>query len=358
MEKKTSPRICYLADARSSHTFKWVSYFASQGYDVHLVSFRDNQIPGVTVHFIPPANAKLGKFNYIFQINQVRAKVRMINPELVHAHYATSYGLLGKLCGVRPYVLSVWGSDVLDEPKKAAYRWMVRSNLRSADFITATSHMLASATQKLLGDRVEISVIPFGVDTNMFVPRSNNHDQFVVGIVKTLEKKYGVEYLIRAFAKVCRSYPGIKLLIVGGGSLLEELKQLTQFLGISHCTTFTGAVPHSTIPDYLQEMDIFVVSSISESFGVAAIEASAAALPVIASRIGGLPEVVIDGQTGFLVKVRDIDAIAARIELLITNPELRYRMGEAGRQFVKEHYEWSNNAMMMKQLYEKILYGS
>ncbi len=118
---------------------------------------------------------------------------------------------------------------------------------------------------------------------------------------------------------------------------------------------FLGFVDHSELPGLLFTFDIFAMPSIEESFGVAAIEASATGLPVVTSRAGGLPEVVEDGVTGFLAERGNVDELAARLEKLITDPQLRFIMGKAGRKFVEEKYRWNDNLNSMKKLYEKIL---
>jgi glycosyltransferase involved in cell wall biosynthesis len=102
-------------------------------------------------------------------------------------------------------------------------------------------------------------------------------------------------------------------------------------------------------------MDIFVVPSLQESFGVAAVEAAAAGLPVLASNVGGLPEVVVDGETGFLVPPADVEALSGRLSQLIADPALRQRMGQAGCTFIKAHYDWKANAAQMESLYQSIV---
>jgi glycosyltransferase involved in cell wall biosynthesis len=199
-----------------------------------------------------------------------------------------------------------------------------------------------------------VYTIPFGVDLELFKPlKTNALEDVTIGIVKKLEKKYGIDYLIRAFAQLPADGWKIKLLIVGDGSEESSLRQLCQSLHIERRVHFAGFVAHNKVPDYLNKIDIFVVPSIqpSETFGVAAVEAAACGIPVIASNIGGLPEVVVDGQTGFLVPPKKPEAIADKIMLLIKNIELRDKMGASARKFVEQNYLWEKNAAEMEKLY-------
>ena len=115
-----------------------------------------------------------------------------------------------------------------------------------------------------------------------------------------------------------------------------------------------GQVSNEQVIHYLHEMDIFVMPSLQESFGVAAVEAAAAGLPVIASHVGGLPEVVMEGETGFLVPPADLEALSGRLAQLIAAPALRHRLGEAGRAFVEAHFDWQVNASQMEYLYQSL----
>jgi L-malate glycosyltransferase len=203
-----------------------------------------------------------------------------------------------------------------------------------------------------------VRIIPFGVDTEVFAPPALRVDKpLTVGIVKTLRPRYGIRELILAFRQIAHDFPAVRLVIVGGGEQLTELQTLVAQLGLQAQATLTGPINHQDIPKYLHTFDIFVVPSLTnrESFGVAAVEASACGLPVIASNVGGLPEVVLDGQTGLLVPPGDITALAQAISRLLSDPLLRQKMGHAGRQFVLANYRWIDNAKLMEQLYEEVL---
>jgi glycosyltransferase involved in cell wall biosynthesis len=208
-----------------------------------------------------------------------------------------------------------------------------------------------------------VTVTPFGVDLTKFRrlsgPSLFSAGDTVIGTVKALETKYGIEYLIRAFKILRGALPStpVKLLIVGSGSQKEHLESLVRDLGVWQDTRFVGPVAHDRVPEYLNMLDIAVMASVqdSESFGVSVIEASACCKPVVVSDVGGLPEVVEDGVTGLVVKAKSEEAIAAALERLVLDPDLRTRMGEAGRDRVRRLYDWNVNVEQMLGIYTDVI---
>ena len=356
-----------LGDAANPHTQKWSGYFSSQGYDVHLISFQPGQIEGVTVHHIPtpgmleisPVAPLRAKFGYLFCLRSIRKLIKLLQPDVLHAHWATSYGLAGALSGYHPYIISTWGRDVTDSPQES---WLMKKileyNLSKADAVTATSRMLADETAKYEYNGKTIHHIPFGVDLSLFplAQEKKIKSRICIGTVKALEEKYGIEYLIRAFAIAKSSEHEIRLLIVGDGSLKDQLKELVVELDIVDSVEFAGRVPNNEVINYLHQIDIFVVPSISksETFGVAAVEASACALPIIASDIGGLPEVVRRGETGFLIPPKNIEILTEQILILVRQPDLRQQLGRAGRKFVQEKYTLEECGARIEKIYHQL----
>jgi L-malate glycosyltransferase len=354
--------VLYLANAASIHTVRWVNAIAENGgYDVHLLSLElptDQLHPQVTLR-IAPVKSQAG---YFLNYRWVRGIVQNVRPRFIHAHYASGYGTLARLTGFHPTVLSVWGADIYEFPRKSAlHSWLVRKNLAFADRILSTSRVMAEEigryTQK------SIAVTPFGVDISRFHPKivasPFERNDIVIGTVKTLDDKYGVDVLIRAFKIVRDANPrkSLKLLIVGGGPREHYLKDLANQLGVMGSTVFTGAVPHSDVPNYFNMLTVAVFPSIqdSESFGVSVIEAGACGRPVVVSRVGGLPEVVQHQVTGLVVERCNPVETAAAIEKLALNPDLCTTMGEAGLLHVRQHYGWTQNVQQMLAVYDEMI---
>ena len=322
-----------------------------------MLSFEMGQIsePTVSVVKLRPFG---GAARYILAAPRVRRLLGRIKPDIVHAHYATGYGLLGSLSSPSPYVLSVWGSDIYEYPRRSPlHAQLLRFNLRRADYICSTSLAMARETQRYTSKPV--TVTPFGVDCEVFSPKQNKEDRhpLVIGTVKTLDHPYGVEYLIRSFASLVErlTVHDVRLVIAGDGPLRTSLEALASQLRISDRVDFLGEVPQATVPAVLHTFDIFAALSLRESFGVAVLEASACGIPVVASNVDGLPEVVEDGVTGFLVPPADSSAAAAALLRLLADRTRRKQMGIEGRTFVLERYEWGKTAKMMDDLYDAAL---
>jgi len=341
-------RICLLSSANSVHTQRWAKSLHDYGHDVMVISLYDGHIENAE-------NARTSKAfypKYHFAIKKVLQRFR---PDILHAHHASSYGFLGALQNFHPYIVSVWGYDVLLFPYKSIFhRQIIKHALRKADQITATSKALSKAVFSLAGLSAE--VIPFGVDKG-FIETNRNYDneKLVIGIVKDLRSVYGIDVLIKAFAGlVMKGYP-VKLMIVGEGELKSDLINLCNQLNINEYVSFKNKVPHSKVIDLFKEIDIFAIPSHSESFGVAAVEAMATGLPVVASNIGGLPEVVDDGKTGMLVKPGDVEDLKRALEFYILDKDARIEHGKRGREKVEALYNWKDNAEQMNNLYKEIL---
>jgi len=357
-------KICLLSNPQSVHTQRWATYFVQRSHQVEVVSIRPGTIDGVGVRAVTlrsrPASTNVRiLLSYLTLASAIRRIVADLKPDILHGHYAAHHGIIGAFAKFHPYVISPWGSDVLDPPGSLPiFRSFIGWAFREADALTPSSEMLAQVTRSLSGNETPILIVPIGCDLTLFCPQQGeNRGKVTIGIVKTLERKYGVEHLIRAFALLAPRWPNAELRIVGGGSLLKSLKSLAHLLGVAERVHFVGRVPHARVPSELAKMDVFVAPSIlpSETLGAAVIEAAAMELPVVVSNIGGLPETLIDGVTGFLVPPCDPAALSEVLETLLAEPSLRSRMGRAGREFVAERYDWQENAGRMERLYMQLI---
>lgn len=368
-------KILFLADADSVHTWRWATALSRKGFQIGIFSLR---IPSALVYpselaiqidspvigrHKPGASAStFSKLSYVMAMTRLRKLVKEFKPDIVHAHYASSYGLLGSLLGYKPFVLSVWGSDVFDFPRNSPFHKLVfKYNLKKANRILSTSHVMAIEIGKYSSRPV--NVIPFGVDLNHFKPGPAvsifEKDDVVIGTIKSLEKVYGIEYLIRAFIILKKNHPEIplKLLLVGDGSQHEVLEKLCADEDIANDVFFAGQQSLSKLPQYHNRIDIFAALSLSESFGVAVIEASASEKPVVVSRVGGLPEVVVENETGFIVPAQDPEAAAAAIGKLLIDVEKRKSFGTAGRKFVIKNYAWEACVQKAENVYRSFSIG-
>lgn len=353
-------RIALLGPANSIHLQRWAEALVARGHAVSVVSqhrVERSLLPAQADVFWLPHEGALG---YFTNSPALRRHLKAWRPDLLNVHYASGYGTTGALANFRPTLLSAWGSDVYDFPYESVFKgWLVRKILRRATAIASTSHAMAAQVRRLTPERREIAVTPFGVDLGRFAVETSPPGPLTIGIVKSLAPKYGVDLLLRAFAGMCADsevqavQAACRLLIVGDGPQHDELVRLAAQLGIAECTQFVGAVSHAEVPHWLHQLDIYAAPSRldSESFGVAVIEAGACGLPVVVSDAGGLPEVVVAGETGLVVPRDDVPALQAALKRLVLDAGLRERLGAAGRAHVERHYDWDHCVDLMEHCY-------
>ena len=367
-------KLMLLADPGSSHTLKWAKSLASKGLNVSifgLTGFDENLYSGyqginiftagINKKDVNSHNKDIYKLiKYPFTVLQLKKIIMLIKPDIVHAHMATSYGLLGALSGFHPFILSLWGHDIYKFPLKSSiHKKLLQYNLHKADKLLSTSKAMADAAHKYTEKPIEVT--PFGVDLEFFKPSESrslfDKNSIVIGTIKALDNEYGVEYLLKAFGILKAKFKEepLKLLIVGCGELEGYLNKLAIELNINNDTVFTGRVDYNKINEYHNMMTVEVYLSNSESFGVSVVEASACMKPVIVSNVGGLPEVVKDHETGFIVPPRNAELAAAAIEKLLFDKDLRYKMGVSGRKLVEAQYNWDNNLEQMVSVYKDTL---
>lgn len=363
-------RICYFSDARAIHVQRWIEYFRDKGHEIHLISTVEGYIKGIKVYNINLLDLNhtrsrvKRRWERLKKICMIRSIISTISPDIIHIHFLYNNPVVFAFTGFRNLIISLWGSDIVyDQPHKEPFKikFIKRFILNQASEITATSNFLAEITAKYVSKNKPVHVIPFGVDLEWFKrgeAEKKNGKEITIAFIKHLRTKYGSEYLIKAMPKVLQKHQNVRLLMIGGGELEPKLKRVVKELGIGDHVEFVGVIPNQKVRDYLKITDIFVMPSIyeSESFGVAAVESSAMGVPIIASRIGGVSEVVEHGKSGILVKPRDPDELANAILTLIENPNLRISMGEKGRELVVKKYDWNKNAHQMERLYEKTLW--
>jgi glycosyltransferase involved in cell wall biosynthesis len=356
-------RILLLADINSIHTQKWAIGLSEHGFKIGIFSFTDSDSYWYEKYnieclnkdaFSAGSDSFAAKALYLLNLPKLRSAIKQFKPDVLHSHYASSYGLLGALSGFHPFVVSAWGTDLMRFPSKNVLnRAIIKYNLRKADTICATSHTLERYIHNLVNRKVE--VIPFGVDISEFTSKKKNaaRSVFTIGCIKALEKIYNINSLVIAFSYLKHKYPErkLKLVIIGDGSEANDLKEMVKNLGLSNDVEFRGKVPHEDIATCINEFDVFVNLSEYESFGVSVVEAMACGKPVIVSEAEGLKEVVSNERNGSIVNPNNIGQIVLALEKYMLSESLRETVGLNANQRVKDIYNWKDNLEQMIGVY-------
>lgn len=303
---------------------------------------------GVPVHLFPGADR-----SFSWQaLRSLTGLMRQWRPQIAHTHGSLAGRVAAALAGAR-IVYTKHGLAAAEERavqlrepngllKRASVSLM-------ADRIVAVSEAVKAALVASGAAPERIRVIPGGVDPALYaaVPQP---PASVVGALGRLEREKGFDVLLEALALL----PGeVRLVLGGAGFQRDALAAQAAALGLQDRVRMTGFV--SDVPAFLGEAGIFVLPSRSEGLGLVLLEAMAAGRPVVASRVGGIPEVVVDEETGLLVPPEDPRALAAALERLLADPALARRMGEAGRQRVAALFSARRMAEQTAALYEELI---
>ncbi|AIM60222.1 hypothetical protein IX49_06695 [Cellulophaga lytica] len=354
-------KLLLISPASAIHTIRWANSLINHVDELHLVSMHtilEKLDDRIEVHHLK-IKAPLG---YLFNYKALKKIIVSVSPDIINTHYLSGYGMLSYLSvnkNKTPYLLSMWGSDVYIFPNKSIFhKYLIKLTTEKATRLASTSIAMRKEFQKIYPSyKNEISLTPFGVDTKNFSPNTKvkKNSLFTIGIAKNLEGKYGVEYLIQSFKEFNERNPKSQLEIIGDGIIKEDLKKLSRKLNLENKIIFHGRVNNNKLSNILNTWDVYVIPSLFESFGVSAVEASSCALPVIGTNVGGLPEVIEDNITGFIIPSKNPQAISEKLQILFDNVELRVEMGKKGRELVLKNYDWEENVKTMMVIYNKTI---
>lgn len=349
-------KILYISDAQSIHTRRWAEYYRDQGMDVHIASFRDNSLPGITVHRLPTAG--LGRFGYLLAVPVLRNLARQLRPDVVHAQYITSYGFLTALAGLHPMVLTAWGTDILISPNKSRLsRFLAAFAISHADAVTTVAEHMNSALESLGAPTGSVIATPFGVDTQHFIPplqpRAENGRLRLIS-TRNFGPIYDVGTLINALGVLAREGLYFDVDLIGDGPLRHELEAQVNESNLRDYVTFHGHVTHSKLAKLLAEAHIFVTSALSDGNNVSLNEAMACACFPIATDIPANTQWIDANVNGLLYPPGDASALAETLRIAVADKDLLIQAGKINRNIVLESADWRICVSKMDELYSGI----
>ena len=293
-------------------------------------------------------------------------------PSLIHAHFGVDgvYALpLARRLQI-PLVTTFHGFDATTStralltsgsPSWANYLLFMRQLADQGSLFLCVSEYIRHRVLELGFPEERTYVHYIGIDVDAIQPRAVCEEQPIVLHVARLVEKKGTEYLIRAFAQVVADKPDVKLLIVGAGPLRKSLEALVRELGIVKSVEFMGARPHVEVIELMRKATMLVLPSVtarsgdSEGLGMVLLEAAARGLPLVGTTHGGIPEIIEDGNTGCLVPERNAHLLAESILKLLSDKDLRYRMGGQARNLVKARFDMRKQTTELEKIYNSVL---
>ena len=306
----------------------------------------------------------------IAQFLAMGALIRKNNIELVHSHWLIPQGFFAALWCRRyrkPYLVTAYGTDVFIALKPLISP-LGRYMLAHAGAITAISTATRQALLRLV-PAIDPMIIPCGVDLSLFDPQQNspsirarhgNPRALLLAVGRFVERK-GFVYLLRAMPEILKAYPSTKLVIAGFGPLEAALKREAQELELQEQVIFLVGLPSDELAKYYATADIFLLPAIHttdgdiEGQGIAVLEAFASGTCVVATNVGGIPDMVKHCETGLLIEEKSPEAIAKAVIHLLENPNLRERLAQNSRDWVLQHANWDHMAERFAQLYDRLL---
>ncbi len=353
---------------------------AERGYHVHFITYAlpmrltgaghedAGYLDNIFYHEVEMSTYPLFEFPlYSMALTSAMVEVaRFEKLDLIHAHYAIPHATAAVLAkqilkNDIKIVTTLHGTDITLVGLEPSFEPLMKFSIESSDAVTAVSRFLRDETVNNYDVEKEIEVIPNFVDTETFRPIDSrnrrrllapNGEKLLVHTSNFREVKR-VKDAIRALKVMLDHGVKAKLLLIGDGPDRGECQALARELGIWQQTRFLGK--QTELASLLSSSDVFVIPSGNESFGLSALEAMACGVPVVSSDVGGLPELNIDGETGFVVPVGDVDALADRMMNLLGDRQLHARMAKAAYRRATEEFTKERIVPMYEAIYERVL---
>ena len=348
-------KICFFADGESVHTQRWLREMAARGFEVILITRRPKKQSEYNTHVVEPGLRRTG---WLFGALKIRRIVRKISPDIVHGHYITSYGMWAAISGVKPLVLTAWGSDILVSPKQnRLIRWLTGWMLRRADLITADSE---DTLEEILGysPQARLEQVQWGVDLNRIRNSASLSKIDVLNVVslRNWTTNYNINLIFEAYADLRKAIPNYSahLHLLGEGDQESSLKALAKSLGIESEVTFYGKVSEDRLLDVLSLADISVSVPSNDATAMSLLESMASGLPVVVSDLKANRQ-WIDETGGRIVPVDNKDAIAAALIELAQDAVLRGRMGMRNRAEIEKRASRHAEMDRMARLYMSLI---
>ncbi|MFH2052580.1 MAG: glycosyltransferase family 4 protein [bacterium] len=350
-----------------------VSMAAIPGVDLHILTCiqglkapQQTDYRGMTVHYLP-GQTRLGHLtDHALEQRRLRRALRDLAPDIIHAHGTGSYVAAALGSGI-PVAVTVHGirfrevrlhGGIRGYLRRVTTTALERRVLSRAEHIFVIAEYVRQAVAPLT--RAHFHPIANPVSLRFFELPTTDTGSTILSVAAVQPRK-GLLDLVEATAQVRRSVPGVRLRLVGKvlvPAYAEKLRRRISELGLDDCVELVGFIPDSELEREFTRCSVFALCSVEESSPVAIAEAMALGKPVVATAVGGIPDLVTDGLTGRLVKYGDVPGIAAALEDILENGETRVAMGEAARSRAQRDFHPAAAAAATVAVYRQILEGT
>lgn len=282
--------------------------------------------------------------------------------DVIHAHFALPDGFAAMLIGAeykKPLIITPMGTDIdiTMTRDRECFNAVCKVLQNSTRVIAPSAHIKAKLQEKM---GMTTETIPYGIyASDIFAGKSDLRQKYsgrtILLSVSSLIPRKSLELNIKAVARIKKKYPSIHYLIAGQGELKHQLTTLAHNLNIQDSVEFLGQLPHGKIMEYMSVCDVFSLPSWPETLGLVYLEAMAHGKPIICCQGQGVDGLIVNGETGLMVKPKDVESLAQALDFLLGNPEKAREIGERARKLVLENYTWERHARKYIEIYRELV---
>lgn len=362
-------KICFIAKPSSIHTRRWLEWFTRKGHVVHLIAVGEIPETMTGVHVVTQIKDwVLSNPLRWLNVMKVRKIVRVLNPDIIHAHQVHDCGWMAWMCGFHPYIITAWGSDIRLLPsysRTGLGKKFTGMSLQKADIITTVTEDLKKRIINFGVSQDKIHIILWGVDLNKFRPGLNTQrlreelklgQSKIVLSVRNMTPIYNIEIIIKSIPKVLSKMPDVKFIFCGSGYMEKELKKLSEILLIQHAVRFVGSVPYQQMPEFFNLADVCVSVTSSDGTPSSMLECMACGTPLVVSDIEPYREWICNGDNGFLVHPGNEMALANALLSILSQEDLAERMSAKNLELVKVKADQEQQMTQMEKIYKEVVH--
>ncbi|NMB89106.1 MAG: glycosyltransferase [Chloroflexi bacterium] len=362
-------RVLYFSRDYTSHDHRFLSAITGSGHQVYYLRLEHNRralekrpypdgVQEVAWVGGQESFSENEMFACQFSLNKI---IKDIRPDVIHAGPIQTAAYQAARTGFRRLVSMSWGSDLLvDAGRDTAMRRKTRYALQRSSVLIADCQAVQQKAAEFGFPPERVVIFPWGVDLEHFSPQEGSplrsrlgwQQAFVLISVRSWEPIYGVDVLVRAFARAAQDAPELRLILAGGGSQEGLLRQALADYGVTERVHFCGQVSNRSLVDYYRASDLYLAASHSDGSSVSLMEAMACGLPALVSDIPGNREWVTAGRNGWLFRDGSEDELAQGILSALEDRLNLATMGKAARLLAEERADWTRNARQIDVAYQ------
>lgn len=352
-------KICFLGDGASIHIRRWCEFFRDNGDEVSLITFRNTEILGVNIYYCGSAvnvNSDVRSFEYFKKLSYIKKILNIINPQIINAHYATSYGLIGALCKGVPLIVSTWGSDILVTPKKnVVYKLITKYALKKADLITSDSNFMSEEIVNLGILRGKIITTPMGIDKKIFNKEGRAYHNKNILSMRTLCKNSNIDIILKAFSKLSKEEKDVKLIIGNDGLDKQEYINLINDMKLNNRIEFIGSVDRTKVVEMLKNNTYYVSIPTSDSTSVTLLEAMSCGMIPIVSKLPANLEWISHNYNGYVINDISVNDLYNSFIIALNDYNRAESIANINNDIINKQALWENNMKFVRDSYLKLI---